>query len=783
MTSRTGNLPAPLTTFVGRGREAVEVRRLLRTARLLMLTGVGGVGKTRLALEVAAASVKAFPDGVWLVDLASVGDPQEVASSVARVLDVPDQGTGPLSDQLAAHLSGYRALIVLDNCEHLITERARLAWQLLSAAGGLRIMATSRHTLGLIGEYVFVVPPLPPADAAALLLDRAEARDAGHRISAAGPDAVAGLCAGLDGIPLAIELAASRLRTLTVEQVTERLENRFALLSYGSTAASKRHRSLQAMIDSSYELCAPAEQLLWQRVSVFAGPFSLDAAEEVCRGARIPRTETLDLLDRLIAQSVVLPTVTEGRSCYRLLESIREFGRERLAGSGEEERLLGRHLDFYLARAEDVAARWWGPGQEETLAWLRAEHDNLLAALEYGRRLWTPSAGPDEVKPRTGAADPDGPGSLDGGPGTAHAWLDLVTALRFHWCCNGFLGEGRRQFDRVLRADTAPTPARARALWAASWVAMMQGDHATVDRWLDEAEELAEQLDDPLVGAYVKGIRGSSALYRGQPRQAAQLLRLALATRTALGQGPTRLQFLFQLALAQLYLGDPGAAETARCAVAAAEAHGERLSRSYALWTLGYDAWLRGKPEESHALMLASLEIQQGFSDHAGVAGTLEVLAWSTAALGDHRQAARLLGALRPLTRELHGTSGGPFADDHARCEQAIVKALGPAAYERAFAEGTGCDTPHRAVALALGTAPGRGARIAAATSSSPLSSREQEVAALVAKGMSNKQIATVLGRSQRTVDTHVQKILAKLVFGSRAQIATWWTANQPPAP
>ncbi|MFF7843183.1 ATP-binding protein [Streptomyces ossamyceticus] len=757
---------------MGRQPEVAEVRRRLDAARLLTLTGPGGIGKTRLALETAAV-VDDFSGGVWLVDLAPLRDGAAVARATAIALGLPDLGARSAVEQLAGYLDGRRGLLVLDNCEHLTDACAELATALLTACPELRILATSRRMLDVTGEHVFVVPPLASADAVVLLRDRATAVDADFRIGEANESHIARLCTDLDGLPLAIEQAASRLRLLSVEQVAQRLENRFALLADDSRTAQPRQRTLRAAIDWSYELCAPAERLLWRRLSVFTGGFALDAAEDVCAGPDLPRHEILDLLDQLVSQSLVLITEREGQPRYRLLETIRVYGRERLAQSGEEDRLLRCHRDFFLSFAERTAADWFGFGQDRTLARLRAEHDNLLAALDHGARSRTTGSASGRAHAETPEQEP---GASE--TGDAQARLALAAALRFHWCCNGFLGEGRRRFDRVLAAAPEATPARARALWAAAWVAQMQGDLDTADRWLDEADDLGERLGDPLVRAHVQGLRGTLALCRGRPHEAVPLFEGAMAAQAALGEEPATLRWLFQLALAQLYLGDPGATETGRRAVAVAETHGERLTRAYALWVLGYGAWLRGSPEESGTLMRAVLEIHRGFNDHAGVAMTLEVMAWSTAALGDHERAARLLGALRPLSRELSPTVAGSFAEPRARCEEAIVEALGPAAYDKLLVEGSSYDSLPRAIGLALcgGEGPER-----AAASPSALTPREREVAARVAEGMDNRRIAVALGRSPRTVDGHVKNILAKLGLGSRAQIGVWWAAHETP--
>ena len=752
-----GNLPAALTTFVGRDRDLAEVRRRLGTARLLTLTGAGGVGKTRLALEVAVASATDFADGVWLVDLAPVRDPESVANATATALGVPDLGTRPVVDQLAAFLKRRGPLIVLDNCEHLVDACAELAHRLLSASPGLRILTTSRQALGIHGEHVVAVPPLAPDDAVELLRDRTTAVRPEFRITDDNRAQVSRLCADLDRLPLAIELAAFRLRTLTVDEALNRLEDRFGLLVNGSRVARPHQRTLRGLIDWSHELCTPAEQLLWRRLSVFADDFGLDAAESVCAGDGIGRDEVFELLDRLVLQSVVLPCEREGLPRYRLLETIRRYGRERLAESGEEQRIRRRHHTFCLALAERIADGWYGPGQLESLTRMRAEYANLRAALEWG--------------------------------GEPQATLALAAALRFHWCEGGFLGEGRRRLDHALAAAPEPTPARARALWVAAWIAVLQRDHEAAYGRLDEAAELGERLADRVVRAHVTSLRGTLALFGGRLAEAVSLLEEAVAAHKATDEEIGAVYALILLATAQSHLGDPRTTQTCRQALALAEAHDERLVRAHARWTLGYDAWMRGDLKEAALMIRTALENERGFTDYLRVALMLEQLAWVTAAGGEHQYAARLLGAARALWQDIDtplSTFGPHMAQQHTQCAEEIVRTLGPAAYEELLAEGGHHRCPDDAIAFALRAEPGPEPHpepTVTAAAPSPLTRREQEVAALVAEGMSNRQIASALGRSPRTVAGHVENILAKLDFGSRARIASWWTANQAVTP
>lgn len=769
-------LPASFTSFVGRQQDMAELRRLLGSARLVTLTGAGGVGKTRLALETAVASLKAFPGGVRLVDLAPVHDPVAVPGVAAAALGLTDQGTRPVLDQLAAYVSERRMLVVLDNCEHLVDACAQLAQRLLTAAAELRILATSREPLALTGEHVFPVPPLDPAEAAELLRDRTQPARFDFRIAEANEAAVARLCMGLDGLPLAIELAACRLRTLSVEQVVERLEDRFALLTTGSRTARPHQRTLRAAIDWSWELCTPAERLLWRRLSVFAGGFALDAVDGVCVGDGVGAREVVDLLDRLVAQSLVERADTEDTPRYRLLESIRQYGWERLVDSGEDQLLRRQHLDFFLALAERHHQDWFGPRQAEILARFRAEYGNLLAALEYGA-----GTQPSASEPDTAAGSESTPAALEGGvsgSGDPQATLALAAALVDHWVAGGFLGEGRRQLERALAAAPEPTPVRARALVAAAYVAQVQYDITAANQWLDEAQELTEWLGDRVASADVRGHRGVSALYQGQQEAALHHLEHAVAAHTTLGHHVGVLEWRGVLAIAQIAFGTPQAAETARQALAAAEAHGERYARAHLLMVLGRRAWVLGEPAEAKELTVSALSILQSFRDPTGVAKMIEQLAWITASDGDHQRAGRLLGAARSLLRDAGTgiTMVEPLVKEHhARCEAEVLDALGRTACEQALAYGGAIDGPAQAIAYALETAT---VVAAPAVSTSPLTRREQQVAALITRGMTNRRIAAELVLSPRTVDSHVDRILTKLGFSSRAQIAAWWTAN-----
>jgi non-specific serine/threonine protein kinase len=754
-----GNLPVTLTSFVGRRRELAEVRQLLAQSRLVTLTGVGGVGKTRLAVEAAGKLRHVFPDGTWMVDLSAVADPSDVPQVVVNALGIVDLSTRPAADKVTGHLADAVALILLDNCEHLAEACAALADRLLSTASGVRVLATSRRPLGITGEHLLPVPPLPVPgleiaahpvaalsqyDAVTMLAERTAALRPGFAVTSDNALAMVRVCAQLDGLPLAIELAASRLRSLSPEQLADRLERRFTVLNRGNPVAQPRQQTLRAVFDWSYSLCSAAERLLWARLSVFSGSFDLEAAEAVCEGPGLPASAVLDELDRLVAQSIVLVEPRGSQMRFRLLETIRQYGRERLAQAGEEEALRLRHRDFYLALAQELAVQWYGPRQEEGLARLREEHANLRAALEFS------------------AADPAGP----------RAALELTVALRNHWYADGYLAEGRRWLDQALTlAGQDADNARAHALWVAAWVCLLQGDHLAARARLDDCDALAASLGDQRAAGFARSLRGTAELFAGRITAAIALFEEALAIFASINDKEGGGWAYFQLAISLAHQGRSARAQ-AVCAEAlqVSEAHGERLCRSYALWVLGFDTWRQHGPQAAD-LARSALEIQRGFNDPVGGALIIELLAWIAASSGDPVRAARLLATAESVW-SLIGTRitafGPPLSTHRAECEARVRAALGKHDLAAASRQGRH-STVEAAIASILdetATAP--------PSPAGPLTAREREIAALVADGLSNRAIAARLVISQRTVDGHVERILAKLGFTSRAQVAAW---------
>jgi non-specific serine/threonine protein kinase len=483
------NLPVQLTSFIGREQELAEVQELLASTRLLTLTGTGGVGKTRLALQVAAAQIDRYPQGVWMVGLAPLADPSLVPGAVLAALDVPEQpGRLPLATLLDA-LRTRQLLLVLDNCEHLLDACAGLTEALLRACPGLRILATSREPLGLAGETRYRVPSLavPGPDQAAsptavarcvavrLFVERARAVQPAFALSAA---AVAEVCARLDGIPLALELAAARLGGLGLAELAARLDRQFQLLTGGSRTALPRQQTLRATVAWSYDLLTSQEQALFARLSVFAGGWSLEGAEAVGAGGTIAAEEVLDLLVRLVDKSLVLAEETaDGSTRYRLLETLRQYGQERLA-AGETAQVRHRHAAYYLALAERADRRFTGPDQLRWLDRIEREHDNLRAALSW-------CLGGDEHRGRDEAA------------ALGETGLRLAGALYWFWFFRDHHREALVWLERALaQGSVAPAAVRAKALFGAATFASSHHDFARSAGYLSESIVLSRAAGD-----------------------------------------------------------------------------------------------------------------------------------------------------------------------------------------------------------------------------------------------------------------------------------------------
>jgi predicted ATPase/DNA-binding CsgD family transcriptional regulator len=761
-TRQSGNLPVSLTSFIGRRREVAEARALMCTCRMLTLCGAGGVGKTRLALQVATSARRAFRDGVWWVELADLTDPAMVPRAVAGAVGLRDEAVVPTA-RLAEHLADKQTMIVLDNCEHLPDACASLVGALLPRAGGLVVLATSRQRLGAEGEQIMHVEPfaVPESwsarrdgiEAVQLFVERARATDPGFELTEANRDTVLAICRKLDGVALAIELASVWVATLTPAQILARLSDRFALLTVGPRGARPRQRTLQAAIDWSFSLCSPAEQTLWSRLSVFTGGFDLEATEAVCSGPDVPREEILSLLAGLLDKSVVvrLERTHGARARYRLLETIRSYGLARLAASGQEQAVRTRHRDHYRRLAQCYEAECFGPHQVEWLLQLRRDHPNLRAAIEFCLRSG------------------DGRTALE------------VAGPTYHWISSGYLREGLAWLDRALAMDDEPSAVRAKALWVRSFLAILLGERDAPERMLAECQVLAEQLDATNV-FYPKvwQCSGLAAFLRGDVDRSRELFERALAGHLRAGPGHLHCAFdcMFQLALIALQRDEPTARQLTRRCLEFCDRHGALWSKSSALWLEAVYRWRRGDPDAALPLLRESLRLRQPVNDQTGDAFCIEAAAWCETANGRWTRAATLLGAAFAVLKETGACTSFDMMHRfaHAEVERQVRARLDPDAFTKAYTEGARC-SPSEAVALVLpepADARPEPDPAAGKDQRGVLTKREVQIAQLVAKGLSNRDIANTLVISQRTADTHIHHIMVKLGFTSRTQVARW---------
>ncbi|GGN33214.1 ATP-binding protein [Streptomyces fuscichromogenes] len=937
------HLPVETTSFVDRRDEQAAGRELLARARLVTFTGPGGVGKTRLAAHVAARVERAFPDGVRYVALAGLYDPALVPLAVADALGLHDHSERPPLDTLVEQLRDRRLLLVVDNCEHLLAACAALAAALLHGTTGVRILATSRHRLGLTEEHLMEVRPLPVPDpdgdlsaaeshsALALFADRAAAVLPGFRLTPANRAAVARLCRRLDGLPLAIELAAVRMRVLGLDQLLARLDDRYRLLTAGSPAALPRHQTLRAAIDWSHELCTEREQSAWAHLSVLAGSFDLETAESVCHDPKTPHDnrqpinppseatswgpksaewergsadrkpeavggatgpagrepaaadrkpgsvgreseavgrepgsvgresgsvgwesgsvgreseaggresgsadrkagpggresgsgdreavpvgweseatdrkaeaadrkvgsvgreseaavwdpetvgwerefgggvfgvgrEGVELFDALEAvaglvdKSVLVreESADGGGVRYRLLDTLRHYGLDRLrARPGAEAAARRRHRDHVQRHAAACEAAWFGPGQREIVARLRADRDNLRAALDFS--LTT--------------------------PGEAGAGLRLAGTLWFHWHACGAPREGRYWLDRALDANPEPTVGRARALWVSALLAGSPEDLTRGLRRAREARALAERLGDPAEAAHADYVIGVVQLF------ADDLGAARAHYETTVARGPVPGQHLslhgldlVELACAYAFLGQPDRA-TAVCerALGLCEAHGEDWVRSYVLRVLALAHAVRADWRRAEPCAREALRRKREVHDVIGIGLTLDLLARIADGLGAAERTAVLLGGADRVWSDIDRDRWGSSALNSARvrCESHSRAVLGPGPYERAYARGAAFALAE-VMAYALGEDPQPPPRPAELRATPVrLTRRETEVAELVAEGLGNQQIADRLVIARRTAEGHVERILGKLGFSNRSQIAAWVTARR----
>ena len=752
-----GGLPLQLTSFVGRRTELAETKHLLSKSRLVTLTGTGGVGKTRLALQAATSARRDFRDGVCLVELGELRDGALLPGVIAGALGLRQQGR-PVLEMLSESLASRQLVLVLDNCEQIVDAAAQVAEDLLRTCPKLRILATSREALGVGGEATLRVPPLtvpdpsrepdlqgaPAYEAVNLFVDRAAAAVPGFTLTEDNTATVARICNHLDGLPLSIELAAARLRALSPEQILQRLTDRYALLTRGSRGAPHRQRALQSCIDWSYELCTPDEQQVWAQLSVFAGTLELDAAEYVCSVAH--GLDMVDVLTSLVDKSILIREDSGATVRFRLLETLQAYGRQKLEQSEHSAAVRRRHLDWYWQLALNAEAEWISPSQLDWIARLDRGQPNLREALDY----------------------------CLANEGESEDAVSFAAAIQPFWVSHGQLSEGRYWLDRALSRPSSATAIRAKALYRNCTMAEAQGDRVAATAMCTQAKALAEESDDTVVRMFVAFTEGLHELYGGNFPRACSSLETALER--CIEHNDISTQMMVTLALGLAHERSGNAERAMACygkALEMTESLGDSVYRSYASWAMALATWRQGDRDRAVLLLRQALRLTRQQQDPVMTAAALEALAWVGYSDSNARQSAVLMGAAHTLG-EAAGTSSVTVPhvlNHHEECEQVALRALGQRVYKAAYREGTSLSLD-AATSFALGEQPD-----AAAFDPAPfaeLTKRERQVADLVAEGLTNKAIAARLVISVRTAQGHVEHILSKLGFTSRSQIAAW---------
>ncbi|MFE5790923.1 ATP-binding protein [Rhodococcus erythropolis] len=756
------SFPLQLTSFVGRRTELAEARNLVSVFRLVTLTGIGGVGKTRLVLQIAANVRQNFADGVWVVELAEIHDDSLVIDAVAAALGIREQAMRRFQDVVVEFLESRTTLLVLDNCEQVAGAVTTLVEALLRACPNIRILTTAREPLGISGESVFWVSPLEVpdldrelslrwllrCDAVALFVDRAVAAVPGFVLSEENMGLVADICQRLDGLPLAIELAAARIRMMSPKQILQRLDDRYALLTRGSRSSPTRQQTLRLSVDWSYDSCSPREQKLWNNLTVFAGTIELDAIEKVT-DADMESENLLNSLSSLVEKSILIREELNAEVHFRLLPTLRDYGREKLQNSGEYELIRRRHRDWYLRLALDAEGEWFGPRQLELIDRLDREHPNFREVMDYC------------------LADGDDDSALIG--------LRIATVLYQFPRLRGLYGEGRSRLKLFLaQSSTNSTIIRIRAIHAASHLAAVQGDLTEATALVEGGRTLAAQLTDPIADAFLDDAEGQLALRLGDFSRSIALLENAREVFESSGDLTLQAALLQTRGFAYELIGESNRSiESFERILTLTQIHRESVHRSFALRGIGIVLWRGGNSARAAKLLKEAVQLTVQIKDPHGCAMDLEALAWIAAGERKPQRAAVLMGAAEELRRSINlGTIlVNILSETHEQCVEITRRKLGDRAFKEAQDQGRRMSMDS-AVAYALGQQ--RSESISAWGSPATLTQRELQVSYLVAQGLTNRKIAEKLVISQRTAQGHVENILAKLGFTSRTQIAAW---------
>jgi non-specific serine/threonine protein kinase len=738
-----------------------EIARLLSVGRLLTLLGPAGVGKTRLAVRAAYEAIDRFSDGVCMVRLEELADPELLPQTVAECLELKDSTKDPIR-QVVGFLKNRSVLLVLDNCEHLVDQCAEFIEALLQETGSACVLATSRHVLAVNGEQLLQVPTLAVqgieaprngsrGDAVALFEQRTKASVGKSFATAQDRELATKICLALDGIPLAIELAVPWLRVITLVEMAARLQDRFRLLVKGSHSSPRRHQTLASAVDWSYQLCTPDEARLWSRLSVFAGGFTLEAAVAVCVDDG-DDVDLLELFSGLTDKSILMRDMDKGTARYRMLETLRQYGARRLAETGEDVAVQRRHSEFFAAMAGRASAAWLGPDQLRLVAEIQHEHANLRAALEFCLRR----------------------------PEDGERAACLAIDLEFYWVNCGFFGECVLWLDRVLALADLPAILRVNAVWIRVYAAAALGDADTAATMAADNVAKARALGDPVALANALLGQGGSALVQANYELAESLYVECLALYEQGGVVNCNVILAYTArAMVAGFSGRPQQTEEmTRKAIAIADEHGEQCIRSYALYCLALAEWQLGKYGDAQTHAREGLAIKAKFGDLVGQALIVELCAWIAATMGDAMVCAQLLGVTDRLWLRVGGDAmldSQTWRGPHRNAELAAREALGAAEFEAAFADGvTQAIDLHHAIDFVLATKAVLPSPDEPSFDDSSLTRREAQIAELIAQGATNRAIADELTISRRTVEAHVQHILDKLGFESRTQIGVW---------
>jgi predicted ATPase/DNA-binding CsgD family transcriptional regulator len=809
LSKAVGNLPVHLSDFIGRDREISEIRKLFSSHRLVTLTGAGGSGKTRLSIKVANELLNEFEEGIWFIRFAPLSDSELVPQAVASVLGVSEKKKRPILDTLIGHLKEFQTLLIFDNCEHLIDACAQLAESLLRACPNVKILATSREPMNLPGEVVWTVPPMSlpephpwrnpssgevalPAyqqsEAVQLFRNRAALVSPDFELTMDNGTWVAEICRRLDGMPLAIELAAARVRALSVQQIAERLDDRFNLLTGGSRTAPARHQTLSATLAWSYALLSEVECRVLQRLSVFSGGATLEAIESVCTQDGVKMDEVLDTLSQLVDKSLVVAGQRSSKTRYSLLETIRQYANEKLIQSGEFDKTKDRHLNYFVEWAETAYAGLTGTDQSDWLNRFEIEHDNLRAALE-----WCAGNGKD-----------------------IEAWLRLAGSCGRFWRFRGHLNEGRARLSAALGHDGAQnrTIHRAHALLCAGQLAYYQsdfpvvetlakealsihrelgnegrqmlartldllgenatetGDHETAPAYFQEALDLFRELDDTRGIGDMHMQIGWGFMRSGELQKARENLEQAQSIMRELGNQR-------DLGFAYSGLGEAaireGEYERAKSLLEEGLSLARNIKDRWMIATmfgsLGWVALNQNNLTEMRKVIRESLALRTELGDQGGTAWCLEKLAHAAFIENQYEKSVEIFGAAAALRAPLDSVIDDADLPEYNRLITGLRSILGTEAFDTAWAKGE--SKPLEEV-IELALAESKEILQGEKEKYGGLTKREREVAALIAQGKSNREIAEAMTVRAKTVETYVTRILNKLGFDSRVQIATW---------